>query len=109
MDGIGGKAGWCWIFFLEGLFTFLFGLLCYFILPRSPAHAYFLNEKERNYVVAKLKEDGAIGKDPSADAFSWQEVKKAFFLPQVLLLGFVLFCAGMYSEFLEVEWNLEPA
>jgi MFS family permease len=98
MDGIGGKAGWSWIFILEGLFTFLVGLISYFLLPRSPAHAYFLNDKEKNYAVARLKEDGATGKDPSVDAFSWREVKQAFLLPQVLLLGFFCFFAGMRSE-----------
>lgn len=97
MDGIGGKAGWCWIFILEGLFTFLFGLISYFLLPRDPAHAYFFDQKERNYVVAKLKEDGATGRDESIDAFSWREVGKAFMLPQVWLLAAVLFCDGKWT------------
>lgn len=94
MDGIGGKPGWSWIFILEGLFTFLFGLASFFLLPRSPAHAYFFNDKEKQYVVAKLREDGIEAKDPSIDAFSWREVGKAFMLPQVWLLSVVLFCDG---------------
>jgi len=94
MDGIGHKAGWSWIFILEGIFTVLFGIASFWLLPRSPAHAYFFNQKEKDYVVTKLTEDGAIGKDASVDAFSWSEVGKAFMLPQVLFLGVVLFCDG---------------
>ncbi|KAF5349217.1 hypothetical protein D9756_009501 [Leucocoprinus leucothites] len=94
MDGIGNKPGWSWIFILEGLFTFLFGLLSFFLLPRTPAHAYFFNDKEKNYVMTKLREDGIEGRDPSIDAFSWREVGQAFTLPQVWLLAVVLFCDG---------------
>jgi MFS family permease len=94
MNGVGGKAGWAWIFFLEGIFTFLFGVASFWLLPRSPAHAYFFNEKEKSYVAARLREDGATGKDASADAFRWSEVGRAFMLPQVILLGVVLFCDG---------------
>ncbi|KAJ3576373.1 hypothetical protein NP233_g462 [Leucocoprinus birnbaumii] len=94
MDGIGNKAGWSWIFILEGLFTFLFGLLSFALLPRSPTHAYFFNDEEKKYVATKLKEDGIEGRDPSIDAFSWREVGKAFMLPQIWLLTVVLFCDG---------------
>jgi MFS family permease len=94
MDGVGDKPGWAWIFFLEGLFTFLFGVASFWLLPKSPAHAYFFDEKEKNYVVERLKEDGAIGKNSSVDAFHWSEVCRAFTLPQVLILGVVLFCDG---------------
>ncbi|KAF9445153.1 MFS general substrate transporter [Macrolepiota fuliginosa MF-IS2] len=94
MKGVGGKAGWSWIFILEGLFTFLFGLVSFFLLPRSPTHAYFFNNKEKEYVVAKLKEDGALSSDESIDAFNWREVGKAFKLPHIWLLAIVLFCDG---------------
>ncbi|KAJ3576981.1 hypothetical protein NP233_g27 [Leucocoprinus birnbaumii] len=94
MDGIGNKPGWSWIFILEGLFTVLFGLVSFLLLPRSPRHAYFLNEQEKDYIVAKLKEDGVEGRDPSIDAFSWREVGKAFMLPQIWFLAVVLFCDG---------------
>lgn len=94
MNGIGGKAGWAWIFILEGLFTFLFGLASYWLLPRSPAHAYFFNDEEKHYVVTKLKEDGVTGRDDAVDRFSWREVGQAFMLPQVWWLGVVLFCDG---------------
>lgn len=94
MNGIGHKAGWAWIFILEGLFTVLFGIASFWLLPRSPAHAYFFSQSEKNYVTAKLKEDGTVGRDDSVDSFSWSEVGKAFMLPQVWFLAVILFCDG---------------
>ncbi|KAK2467198.1 hypothetical protein APHAL10511_000747 [Amanita phalloides] len=92
MNGVGKRPGWAWIFILEGLFTFLFGVVSYFIIPRSPSHITFFTEEEKNYVITKLKEDGT--RDDVADTFSWREVGKAFTLPQVWLLAIVLFCDG---------------
>ncbi|KAF8626447.1 hypothetical protein AX15_004872 [Amanita polypyramis BW_CC] len=89
MNGVGGRPGWAWIFILEGLFTFLFGLLSYFILPDSPSHCKFLSEEERTYVITKLEEDGT--RNDKLDGFSWREVGMAFMLPQVWILGVVLF------------------
>ncbi|KAF8629371.1 hypothetical protein AX17_005667 [Amanita inopinata Kibby_2008] len=94
MNGVGGRPGWAWIFILEGLFTFLFGLCSYFILPRSPAHAKFLSEKERAYVIARLKEDGTMAHDDAVDSFSWREVGMAFTLPQVWMLAIAFFVDG---------------
>ncbi|KAG6867823.1 hypothetical protein C0993_010653 [Termitomyces sp. T159_Od127] len=95
MDGVGDRPGWAWIFILEGLFTFLFGLSAYFTLPRSPASARFLNEKEKAYVIARLQETGATGRDKEVDTFSWQEVWQAFTLPQVWFLAVSFFFDGV--------------
>ncbi|KAF8808496.1 MFS general substrate transporter [Phlegmacium glaucopus] len=94
MNGVGNRPGWAWIFILEGLFTLLFGLASYMLLPRSPAHARFFNEKEKAYVISKLKEDGATGRDEQSDRFSWREVGEAFKLPQVWMLAVIFFFDG---------------
>ena len=93
MHGIGKLPGWSWIFILEGLFTILFGLVAYWLLPPTPADARFLNEKEKAYVVARLRDDGATGRGDE-DKFSWYQVREAFLLPQVWMLSVVCFCAG---------------
>jgi predicted MFS family arabinose efflux permease len=94
MNGIGHRPGWAWIFILEGLFTVVFGLCSYALLPRTPSHARFLNEKEKAYVVAQLRETGATGRDENADDFSWREVGQAFTLPQVWMLAIIFFFDG---------------
>lgn len=93
MHGVGNRPGWAWIFILEGLFTFLFGLCSFVLLPRSPAHARFLNEKEKEYIATQLKETGATG-DDSDDKFSWREVGRAFMLPQVWMIAVIFFFDG---------------
>lgn len=49
MDGIGGKAGWAWIFILEGLFTVLCAIASFGILQDFPETAKFLSETERRW------------------------------------------------------------
>ena len=49
MDGIGGLAGWRWIFILEGIVTVLFGLIATLVLPSDIASAKFLTEEERDF------------------------------------------------------------
>ncbi|KAG6895357.1 hypothetical protein C0992_001678, partial [Termitomyces sp. T32_za158] len=82
MDGLGNRPGWAWIFILEGLFSTLFGISAFFTLPQSPSHARFLTKMEKEYVISRLRQTGAISRDDNTDAFSWQEVRKAFTLPQ---------------------------
>ena len=94
MNGIRGLHGWAWIFILEGLFTVVFGLCTYFILPRAPESCGFLNEEEKAYVLRELRETGATGKDEASDKFSWIEVGRAFMLPQVQLLAIIFFFDG---------------
>lgn len=94
MDGIAGRPGWAWIFIIEGLLTVVFGVVSFFILPRSPAHAKFLTQREKSYVAAKLREDGASGSSEEIDQFSWREVFQAFSLPHVWLLAVLFFLSG---------------
>ncbi|KAG6852760.1 hypothetical protein C0991_009282 [Blastosporella zonata] len=94
MDGIGGRPGWAWIFLLEGLFTVIFGLSSFYTLPRSPAHARFLDNKEKEYILAKLRETGATG-DDDTDSFSWREIGQAFMLPQVWMIAVIFFFDGV--------------
>ncbi|KAG1812832.1 major facilitator superfamily domain-containing protein [Suillus subaureus] len=75
----------------EGIFTFLFGLTAFLVLPNSPGSARFFSTKERNYVMAKLKADGAVAGDDKSDGFNWIEVIRCFQSVHVWLLAPVLF------------------
>jgi len=94
LNGKAGHSGWQWIFIIEGAITVVVGLVSFFFMPDSPDHARFLNQEEKSYIKAKLKEDGAISGD-AADSFSWGEVGKAFTSIQVLVVGIVFFFSGV--------------
>ncbi|KAJ7498941.1 MFS transporter [Mycena latifolia] len=60
MDGIGGLAGWKWIFVLEGLATVVSSIIAAFILPESIAGAKFLTEEEKKFALGRFHQDEAI-------------------------------------------------
>ncbi|KIK65240.1 hypothetical protein GYMLUDRAFT_980832 [Collybiopsis luxurians FD-317 M1] len=91
MGGVGGRPGWAWIFILEGLFTFLFGLSAYFTLPHSVDKAGFLSVEEKEYINAQLLKDNGLQKETG---FSGKEIIEAFKLPQVWILAPAFFFAG---------------
>ncbi|KAI0378096.1 MFS general substrate transporter [Hypomontagnella monticulosa] len=85
MDGVGNLEGWRWIFILEGLATVLIAILAFFVLHDFPETATFLTEKEREFVVFRLKYQGQFhGKEQGhpqvaqAEEFEWKYVFAAF-------------------------------
>ncbi|GAA5974985.1 hypothetical protein JCM5350_004531 [Sporobolomyces pararoseus] len=95
LDGKGGQEGWRWIFYLEGLFTVLFGFALFFLLPGSPSTCRFLTPRQRELVTRRLAVDTPGGQENIDDeAFSWKEVKNSLTSPHVLLLGFSMWGLG---------------
>jgi ACS family tartrate transporter-like MFS transporter len=59
MDGLGGLAGWQWMFLLEGIPATALGFVVLRVLPESPAEARWLTAGERSALVARLGQEGA--------------------------------------------------
>ncbi|PGH15060.1 hypothetical protein AJ80_05685 [Polytolypa hystricis UAMH7299] len=57
MDGVGGLAGWRWIFILEGLLPVVTAFVSWYLLPDSPDRARFLTPLERKFVIKRLSQD----------------------------------------------------
>ena len=57
MDGVGGRAGWSWIFILEGLVTVVAAFASFWIIQDFPDNAKFLSEAERTIVIRRLQSD----------------------------------------------------
>ena len=77
MDGIGGKAGWAWIFILEGLATIIIGVLSFWMVHDFPDEARFLSESDRVRVLRRLAADqqaSASHEEFKMDYF-WASVK----------------------------------
>lgn len=87
MDGLGGKAGWAWIFILEGAFTVLFGLASFWFVYDFPAEAKFLTEPERARVIRRLVSDNqSVGQEH----FSWPILRSAL-LDWKMYLGALIY------------------
>ncbi|KAG2451071.1 hypothetical protein HYH02_004339 [Chlamydomonas schloesseri] len=55
LDGLGGLAGWRWLFLVEGLPTLLLAVAMYRLLPRGPETAPFLSPAERRVLQRRLE------------------------------------------------------
>ena len=53
LHGLGGLAGWQWMFLLEGLPAVVLGFVVLVYLPDSPAHASWLTPEERTWLLAQ--------------------------------------------------------
>lgn len=57
MHGVGGKAGWRWIFILEGLATVLIAFFAFYAMYDYPDTAKFLTQEEKDYLMHRIKYD----------------------------------------------------
>jgi ACS family tartrate transporter-like MFS transporter len=55
MDGVGGLAGWQWLFVIEGLPATLMGIAALRVLPDGPEDASFLSAEEKRVVREKIR------------------------------------------------------
>ncbi|EPQ31658.1 uncharacterized protein PFL1_00991 [Pseudozyma flocculosa PF-1] len=57
MDGLGGLAGWRWIFAIEGIATCAIAVIAYLWLPASVEAAKFLSTEEREVMLSAIDWD----------------------------------------------------
>ncbi|KAL4895722.1 major facilitator superfamily domain-containing protein [Aspergillus ambiguus] len=87
MDGVGGYAGWRWIFILEGIATVLVAIVAHFIIQDYPDTAKFLTAEERSWVIHRLRHQYSDGQTQYSEneRFKWKYVKDALIDWQVYL------------------------
>ncbi|KAH7074720.1 major facilitator superfamily transporter [Paraphoma chrysanthemicola] len=69
MRGILGYEGWRWLFLIEGAFTFLVGLLSFFLMPQCPTRTkswwnpkgYFTEKEQKIIVNSVIRDDPQKG------------------------------------------------
>ncbi|KAL4890226.1 major facilitator superfamily domain-containing protein [Aspergillus ambiguus] len=61
MDGVDGKAGWRWIFIMEGILTVLVGLIGFIFIVDFPEDArrtrWFLTDREIDIMIDRVEKD----------------------------------------------------
>ncbi|QKX59302.1 uncharacterized protein TRUGW13939_06434 [Talaromyces rugulosus] len=90
----GGYNNWPWIFFIEGIITTIFGIICFFTMPHTPAEAKFLTEDERAVALQRMIQDshGATNvENVNEEHFNWHWVRMAMLSPQTWLSSFSWF------------------
>ena len=75
LDDVRGLAGWRWLFIIEGAATALVAIFGFFILPSTPADTRWLNEREREIAVSRMKKDQVS--DHGGEASAWEGLKQA--------------------------------
>ncbi|QRV74824.1 major facilitator superfamily transporter [Ceratobasidium sp. AG-Ba] len=93
LDGRHGRPGWAWIFILEGVFTAVFGLFSFAVMPASPRQVRALSKEETEAVAEMLRLDG--NDTTHHEPFSWSSILSAFKAPHVILLCIPLFFSGV--------------
>ena len=66
LDGVGGLAGWQWLFVVEGLPAVVLGVIVLRMLPEQPSDARWLTSDEQRALAARLAQEAAELTGPSA-------------------------------------------
>jgi ACS family tartrate transporter-like MFS transporter len=85
MDGMGGLAGWQWLFLLEGVPAIVLGVVVLFYMTEHPEDARWLSDDERSALVE------ALGREASDSPGRTTTVSGAFASGRIWLLSIVYF------------------
>ncbi|KAJ3537197.1 hypothetical protein NM208_g6418 [Fusarium decemcellulare] len=70
----GSIASWRLLFIFWGGITILWGIFMFFVLPGSPLTTKFLNEREREVAIDRIKDNGTGVEDKT---FKWYQFREA--------------------------------
>lgn len=87
MSGIGGWAGWQWLFLLEGLPAVLLGIVVLVALPDRPEHARWLSVREKAWLANRLSRAAS----ESSSSAQRHTLRECFTSPIVWLLCLIYF------------------
>lgn len=60
LDGVGGLAGWQWLFLVEAIPAVLMGLVVLWLLPNGPKQARWLTTAEQEWIQSRLDAEAAL-------------------------------------------------
>jgi ACS family tartrate transporter-like MFS transporter len=92
-DGLGGMAGWQWLFLIEGIPAVLLGIAAWFYLTDRPEQARWLPEKQRDWLSQRMARE-----EQSREKLHGLSGLQAMGDPRVWLLTSVYFTLAMGSN-----------
>ncbi|GAA1001566.1 MFS transporter [Subtercola frigoramans] len=85
LDGVGGIAGWRWVFIIEGIPAIALGIYIFIKLPSKPAKAAWLDDEEKAYLAANVVQtEGSAGHE-------LKQIPAALRRPSVWVFAFTYF------------------
>jgi ACS family tartrate transporter-like MFS transporter len=98
LHGLGGFAGWQWLFLLEGGATVVVGFLTLCGLPNTPADAKWLNSREQQWLTE------VMGRELAAKQRTGMTSLAAGFLNRRVLIALVISFLLVFCNFGFVLW-----
>lgn len=92
MHGVGGLAGWRWVFILQGLPAVILGIYIFLVLPDRPSNAKWLSVEEKDYLTSQF---------PVMQGHASDELRQ---LPAVLRSGIAWSFAFLYFSIVIGFW-----
>ena len=93
MKGVGGLAGWQWLFLLEGLPTAVLGIVTLYYLTDRPEDAHWLSPSERQWLAERMRREEQYREERHGFTL-WQTIAN----PRVWLLCLLYFTLSMGSN-----------
>lgn len=94
MDGIGGYAGWRWIFIIEGIVTVILGCLVPFILIDKPELSNWLDDDEKRFLLLRKQfRDGGNNISSKGKKFSWPVLRSVLTDYKLYLSAIIYWCS----------------
>ncbi|KAJ0269275.1 hypothetical protein COL940_012608 [Colletotrichum noveboracense] len=77
MDGVGNLRGWSWIFIIEGLLTFVFGIASFWMVHDFPDEAEFLSDEDKQRLLRRLDRDqqASARREVFKTLYFWQAMR----------------------------------
>lgn len=85
MDGVGGIAGWRWVFFIEGLPAVALAIFIFVTMPSNPSKAKWLNSEEKAYLAENVTQQSG------SDAHHLKQIPAALRLPSLWVFSITYF------------------
>jgi MFS family permease len=126
---VGWYDRWPWIFFgeciqdmvsrmlgltmwiVEGAMTVIFGIVCFFFMPDTPAAAKFLTEEEKEWALLRMRIDAggsSIAAAVEDEKFDWYWAKMALKAPQTYFCAIIWFFL-LVPLYVSQPWSLQSS